>query len=111
MVLVSSAPVTCVPLTALAPVQPFVAVQEVALVALQVNVAESPLLMAALVEVKVTTGAEIATGSEFARGEELVGTPLPHAVKPTVTAQINPISRITSLEFSEILTSWCVYCI
>jgi hypothetical protein len=109
---VSSAPVTCVPLTALAPFQPPDAVHAVALVALQVNVAESPLLMAEDVDVNVSTGAGVAAGAEVSTGAEFVGTPLPHAVKlSAAAAQIKPSSRITSRELSKILTSWRIHCI
>ena len=52
-----SAPVDCVPLTALAPDQPPEAVQEVALVADQFSVALAPLVIALGPTLKVTVGA------------------------------------------------------
>jgi hypothetical protein len=52
-----TAPVLCVPLVALAPLQPPVAVQEVALVELHVNVELPPLAMEVGLAVNVTVGA------------------------------------------------------
>ena len=54
--MVDSAPVDCVPLTALEPVQPPLAVQEVALVADQLSVAAAPLVTALGLPEKVTVG-------------------------------------------------------
>jgi len=54
--LLVSAPVDCVPLTALEPVQPPLAVQEVALVADQLRVAAAPLVTVLGLLEKVTVG-------------------------------------------------------
>jgi hypothetical protein len=59
--LADSAPVDCVPLTALEPVQPPLAVQEVAPVADQLRVAAAPLVTVLGLLAKVTVGAGAVT--------------------------------------------------
>jgi hypothetical protein len=59
--LADSAPVDCVPLTALVPVQPPLALHEVALVADQLKVAEAPLAIVLGLPAKVTVGADFVT--------------------------------------------------
>jgi hypothetical protein len=93
--LFASAPVTCVPLTAFVPLQPSDAVHDVALVALQVNVTESPLPTIPDEEVKTTTGAGVSTAAEeVPPGVEFVDTSLPHAATLAIAAaQINLSNR------------------
>jgi hypothetical protein len=87
-------------------------VHDVALVALQVNVAESPRLTVAAVEVKLTTGAGVATEAEVATVSEFVDTLLPHATRLTAAAaQFNLSMRMASPNLFQILTSLQIYCI
>jgi hypothetical protein len=60
-VLADNAPVDCVPLTALVPVQPPLALQEVALVADQLKVADVPLAIVLGLLAKVIVGAGCVT--------------------------------------------------